>query len=200
MKNNDLFKTVFDLPVNERPKKIAELVHAVQQDKSGAAYIEHPAHVTQNAKMLAIRLGLTQTETEAAIAIAWLHDVIEDSGDQPCGPVSQQDLSNLGISTEILTAVNLLTRVRGERDKSAYYIRLLDNPLARLVKIADIADNRNLERRSTLSASDAQYLEQKYSHALSILELSPVEETFYQKRMQSPCVLEDYQEAALSGL
>jgi len=200
MRTQEIIESIARLPVNDRPEMIARKAHEFQKDKSGAAYIQHPARVAQNAKMLALFLGLQKSEVELAQSIAWLHDVIEDSASEPFGQVTSEDLLNWGISVEIVGSVKLLTRVKGERDKSAYYIRLLDNPLARLVKIADIADNRNLERRSALSPSDARYLEQKYSHALSILELSPMEETFYQKRIQSPCVLEDYQEAALSGL
>jgi len=200
MRTQEIIESIARLPVNDRPEMIARKAHEFQKDKSGAAYIQHPARVAQNAKMLALFLGLQKSEVELAQSIAWLHDVIEDSASEPFGQVTAEDLLNWGISGEIVGSVKLLTRVKGERDKSAYYIRLLDNPLARLVKIADIADNRNLERRSALSPSDARYLEQKYAHALSILELSPMEETFYQKRIQSPCVLEDYQEAALSGL
>ena len=200
MRTQESIESIARLPVNDRPEMIARKAHEFQKDKSGAAYIQHPARVAQNAKMLASFLGLQKSEVELAQSIAWLHDVIEDSASEPFGQVTAEDLLNWGISEEIVGSVKLLTRVKGERDKSAYYIRLLDNPLARLVKIADIADNRNLERRAALSPSDARYLEQKYSHALSILELSPMEETFYQKRIQSPCVLEDYQEAALSGL
>jgi (p)ppGpp synthase/HD superfamily hydrolase len=191
---------LLELPLNERPQCLAELVHEVQTDKSGAQYIDHPRRVAQNARLLATLLNLETAFTHAALAVAWLHDVIEDSGDQPFGDVTASNLEELGFSAETIAAVVLLTRVHGERDEDAYYHRINENQLARLVKIADVADNRNFERRAELSASDTAYFERKYGNALELLDLNDVESAFYQKRIQLPTLLDGLGEAELLGL
>lgn len=191
---------LLELPLSERPQALAELVHEFQKDKSGAKYIVHPRRVAENSRLLARLLNLDRSYSDSAVAIAWLHDVIEDSEDQPFGAVTATNLEELGISVEIIAAVLLLTRVPGERDKDAYYHRINENNLARLVKIADIADNRNLERRAELGASDAAYFERKYGHALDLMNLNQIEQAFYQKRIQLPTLLDEPSEAELLGL
>jgi len=195
-----VFAEIKNLPLDERPQRLAEVVHEFQKDKSGAEYIDHPKRVAQNAKILATRLTLESKYIESALAVAWLHDVIEDSADEPLGAVTEKDLIDMGFSSETIGAVVLLTRIKGEKDKSAYYRRLNNNPLARLVKIADVADNRNFERRADLSPSDASYFERKYAHALELLQLNETELEFYENRIHLPIVLDQQAEEELAGL
>ncbi len=195
-----MFAEIKNLSLDERPQRLAEVVHEFQKDKSGAEYIDHPKRVAQNAKILATRLTLESKLIESALAVAWLHDVIEDSADEPLGAVTEKDLIDMGFSSETIGAVVLLTRIKGEKDKSAYYRRLNNNHLARLVKIADVADNRNFERRADLSPSDASYFERKYAHALELLQLNETELEFYEKRIHLPIVLNQQAEEELAGL
>ena len=53
---------------------LAARAHAGQLDKAGAPYIEHPGRVAVHVT----RHALPEDE-EAAQAVAWLHDVVEDT-------------------------------------------------------------------------------------------------------------------------
>jgi hypothetical protein len=57
-------------------------------------------------------------------------------------------------------------------DKDDYYRAINGNPLARLVKWADIADNLNVYRVEELDIEDAERLADKYRKALVALPLT----------------------------
>jgi (p)ppGpp synthase/HD superfamily hydrolase len=65
---------------------------------------------------------------------AVLHDVIEDTS------VTAEDLREQGIPDRVIEAVVALTH-REEDSYEAYVEALAPNPLARQVKLADLADN-----------------------------------------------------------
>jgi (p)ppGpp synthase/HD superfamily hydrolase len=69
-----------------------------------------------------------------ARATAVLHDVIEDT------PTTAADLRAAGIPDRIVEAVVALTHREGDTYE-AYIEALAPNPLARQVKLADLADN-----------------------------------------------------------
>lgn len=69
-----------------------------------------------------------------AVAVAWLHDVIEDTDE------TAETLTEKGMPFHIVKAVVDLTKVKGE-SYADYLIRVAANPLARKVKIADMLDN-----------------------------------------------------------
>lgn len=129
---------------------IAERAHAGQVDKAGRPYIEHPAHVA------------AQVEGDDAKAVAWLHDVVEDT------PVTLDDLQSAGIHENVVEAVALMTH-----DKSVPYFdyvrSLAANPLARQVKLADLTHNSDLSRLPTVTDADRRRVE-KYRRAIEILE------------------------------
>lgn len=52
---------------SELAQSIAAAAHKGQVDKAGKPYIEHPAHVAAS------------VQGDAAKAVAWLHDVVEDT-------------------------------------------------------------------------------------------------------------------------
>lgn len=130
--------------------------HAGQVDKGGAPYILHPLRVMDAVR----RLG------ELAMAIAVLHDVVEDT------VVTFADLGALGFPLPLIVGVDLLTRPRagtpGRPTHRAYVQRIADsrNALAIAVKIADTHDN--LRRIGDLPASE-QGLARRYEEALRIL-------------------------------
>ena len=72
--------------------------------------------------------------------IATLHDVLEDSD------VTVEDLRSAGIGEFVIKRVQLLTNTKGDLTTEAYLTRINNDPLARLVKLADIDDNSNEER------------------------------------------------------
>lgn len=53
--------------LTERALRLAYRAHAGQEDKAGVPYIFHPYHLAE------------QMTTEAAVCVALLHDVVEDS-------------------------------------------------------------------------------------------------------------------------
>lgn len=134
----------------EIAKAMAEKAHAGQRDKAGKPYIEHPAYVA------------AQVQGEEAKAIAWLHDVVEDTS------ITFEDLLSAGISAQVVDALRLLTH-----DKSVPYLdyirALKRNPLARMVKLADLRHNSDLSRLSKVTSADEERLA-KYQKAIQTLE------------------------------
>jgi (p)ppGpp synthase/HD superfamily hydrolase len=80
---------------------------------------------------LRVMLGV---KSRAAQVVAVLHDVVEDS------EVTLRDLEERGFDAVILDAVDHVTRREGE-DYGDYVGRVGLNPLAREVKLSDLADN-----------------------------------------------------------
>jgi (p)ppGpp synthase/HD superfamily hydrolase len=66
--------------------------------------------------------------------VAWLHDVIEDT------PTTAKDLLEMGFDSNIVKAVELLTKTEGY-DYIEYMRAIKLNKLAKAVKIADMRSN-----------------------------------------------------------
>ena len=129
---------------------LARTAHAGQVDKLGVAYIDHPLAVMQRV-----------SGTDAKI-VAVLHDVVEDTD------VTLDDLRSLGFSTEIVEAVDAVTKVKGESlDESM--ARVKANPLALIVKKADISHNADPERQYGLSDESRVRLTEKYETSALLL-------------------------------
>jgi (p)ppGpp synthase/HD superfamily hydrolase len=111
----------------ERAIEIAARAHAGQVDKAGQPYILHP---------LRLMLAVT-TPHERMTAV--LHDVVEDT------PITLDDLKSEGFPTEVLEAVHALTKTKGE-SRIAAARRAANNPIARVVKLADVTDNMDISR------------------------------------------------------
>lgn len=125
----------------ERAIEIAARAHAGQVDKAGAAYIFHPLRL-----MLAVQLPY---ERMAAV----LHDVVEDT------TVTLADLVNEGFPSEVIDAIDSLTKREGEGRLDAAE-RAAGNPIARVVKLADVTDNMDLTRIAEPTEKDYQRLEE----------------------------------------
>jgi hypothetical protein len=90
-----------------------------------------------------VRRVAAATPPEAR-AVAWLHEVLET------GTVSEQELLTDGLSSDELRALRLLTRPGRSHSDTAYlaHLELIaraaghSGELARLVKLADLADRR----------------------------------------------------------
>jgi (p)ppGpp synthase/HD superfamily hydrolase len=111
----------------ERAIEIAALAHAGQVDKAGEPYILHP-----------LRVMLRVSGTHERMA-AVLHDVVEDTS------VTLEQLSREGFPTAVLVAVEALTKTSGESRLQAA-ARAAANPIARIVKLADNAENMDISR------------------------------------------------------
>lgn len=111
----------------ERAIEIAAKNHAGQRDKGGHPYVLHP-----------LRLMLAMQSPHERMAVV-LHDVVEDT------LVTLKDLEAEGFPPEVLAAVEALTKREGE-ERLAAASRAARNPIARAVKLADVADNMDLRR------------------------------------------------------
>lgn len=135
--------------------RVATSAHRGQTDKAGRPYIGHPARVA----LAVSRAG----GCEEAVAAAWLHDVLED-----CPSVTPATLLLEGFSPELVGVVWRLTRKPFETPETYYRLIRMD-PLALLVKTADIADNTDPERLFYLDPATQARLHAKYAKAREAL-------------------------------
>ncbi|MDC7233901.1 MAG: hypothetical protein PQJ58_11780 [Spirochaetales bacterium] len=136
----------------EKAIAIAVKAHQGQTDKAGQAYILHPLQVMHN---------VISDEQKAG---AVLHDVVEDTDLTP------DDLRAQGMPKKVISIVESLTNREGE-DYDQFIDRVLHNPDAVQVKIADIEDNMDLTRLESLRDKDLQRI-RKYHGALKRLKKS----------------------------
>ena len=107
---------------------LAYSAHDGQKDKAGRPYFVHPFTVAMS------------METETEICVALLHDVIEDT---------RTDIEEIEaeFTPEIAEAVDVLTHKDGTSYEE-YIRRVKENPIARKVKLADLAHNLDITRFS----------------------------------------------------
>ena len=130
--------------------ELAELHHSGQVDKAGRPYIGHISRVVD---------AVDTPEEKLAAA---LHDLLEDT------PVTAADLLTAGCSPEIVRVVEALTR--GDDESYEDFVRrAAQDPIARTVKRADVADNADEARLAFLQAGQAARLRSKYARATRIL-------------------------------
>lgn len=131
---------------------LAYNAHEGQLDKAGLPYIFHPLHLAE------------QMSDEISTCVALLHDVVEDAN------VSLEDLKK-DFPAEVVDAVELLTHTKG-MDYFGYLEKIKVNPIAKRVKLADIAHNSD-ETRYAGSPVDTKGIERrraKYARAKKLLE------------------------------
>jgi hypothetical protein len=109
----------------KKAKTLAQIAHLGQYRRNGEPYIYHPERVAQEISM---------RYDEELVAIAWLHDVVEDSG------FTLHEIGLMGFSPRIVRAIEAITRKEGE-GRIRYLMRVVSCPDARKVKIADLKDN-----------------------------------------------------------
>ena len=132
--------------------KCAWEAHLGQLDKSGLPYIFHPYHLAE------------QMDDEVSCAAALLHDVVEDTD------VTLEQLRQR-FPAEVTDAVALLTHDK-TTDYLDYVRALRANPVAKKVKLADLAHNSDQSRLGWASVSPEQLrrLREKYARAKELLE------------------------------
>ena len=133
----------------ERAIAIAATAHAGQVDKGGAPYILHP-----------LKVMLRMTTLEERI-VAVLHDVVEGC------EISLDDLRKEGFSEVVLSAIESVTKVPGESYED-FVERAAQNPIGRVVKLADLEENSDLSRIASPSWEDLERIE-KYRRAIGRL-------------------------------
>lgn len=198
--------SILELHGVEKARQIAETVHFGQEDKAGAAYINHPRRVAQNTEFfLAYSKSVyTPEEKEIVLQAAWLHDVVEDAADSRLPLLSLEILSDWGVEEDVLRIVNLLTKKEpGHPDPGQcdYYAAIASNKLARLVKIADLTDNSNLERVEAVFKLRGFDKTHYYGKAVETLALDDVESKVFDSRVQLPIeVTNSFWEGSLEEL
>ena len=138
----------------ERARHVATTAHAGQVDKAGRPYIEHPADV-------AFRV---RHQASVVQVVAWLHDVVEDT-------TVTLDEIEAQFGPEVRAAVDALTHRKGESNAD-YYVRALANPIALIVKGADLDDNTDPMRTRQLPKDLRDRLEVKYANARAVLGIA----------------------------
>ena len=123
--------------------------HHGQTDKAGVPYVFHPFHLAEQ-----------MTDEDSAVA-ALLHDVAEDT------EYTLEDLATMGFSARVMEALRLLTH-----DPSVPYLEyvasLKENPIARAVKLADLAHNSDPTRLPPELRNPER--EDRYRRAMAILK------------------------------
>lgn len=135
--------------IEDRALRYAIEMHAGQTDKAGESYITH-----------AMRVADSVGGNPTIRAIAYLHDVVEDT-DATIDDVCER------FGYDVSEIVDKLTR-RKDESYEDYIKRLSSSHRARVVKIADLVDNMNLTRLPALSLKDAER-QRKYACALCLL-------------------------------
>jgi (p)ppGpp synthase/HD superfamily hydrolase len=95
---------------------------------------------------------------------AVLHDIVEDT------EITLEDLAEFGLTQHQLDTVDRVTKREGESYEKRV-LRVLPNPTARKIKIADIKDNLELSRlknRDNLEQKDFERIKH-YIEALNTL-------------------------------
>lgn len=133
----------------KRALKLCFEAHKDQLDKSGLPYVFHPFHLAE------------QMKDEATTIVALLHDVVEDT------EYSFDDLEKMGFGEEVLGALKLLTH-DDDTPYMDYVSNLKHNPIARAVKLADLAHNSDPTRLDVID-DKAIKRAQKYQAAIALL-------------------------------
>lgn len=132
-------------------RALAAQAHEGQRDKASRDYFD--AHLVPIASAAAV-FG------DDAQAAAWLHDALEDTD------LSAQDLTDAGMPTEVVRAIESVTR-RGDETYSDLIARACIDPIGRLVKLVDNA--WNITSNPILAATDptraASLLSRRYEPA-----------------------------------
>jgi len=133
----------------ELAESIARKAHSGQFRRGGVTpYIIHPERVVA-------RLRAQGPIDDRILAVAWLHDVLEDT------EVTVSELKNAGIPLPVLDSIAAITRWDGQPYED-YLFSINQDPYARVVKIADILDN----------LSDAPTEKQIIKYAKALLHLT----------------------------
>ena len=167
--------------------EVATKAHEGQVDKLGEDYKNHPLRVhrnlTTNPKFKNLD-ALTREDCEVA---ALLHDVIEDT------PITAAELLEMGFSDRSIKLVQLLTKDKS-KPKDEYFAPISEEPLARMIKLADIADNRNRKRVAGLEPEMAERLKKKYIYAMDAIGVDLEDMHWMEFAIDYDLALEDYED------
>jgi hypothetical protein len=118
----------------ERAIALAVEAHEGHRDFEGRPYLLHALRV------------MARVDTDLERVVAVLHDTVENGGDR----ISFERLRAEGFPEDVVAAVECLTDRDGESYED-FLARIAPNPLARRVKVADLADQLDLFHHTDIS-------------------------------------------------
>ena len=138
-------------PLTKKALRLCFDAHKEQTDKTGLPYVFHPFHLAE------------QMTDEISTVCALLHDVVEDTD------YTLEDLAAMGFPARVTEVLRLLTH-----DPSVPYfdyVRAISaDPVAKQVKLADLAHNGDLSRMDESEIDEwALKRTEKYKEATAIL-------------------------------
>ncbi len=136
-------------PLTKKALRLSFEAHKDQTDQGGMPYVFHPFHLAE------------QMPDEMTTVTALLHDTVEDSW------VTPEYLRAEGYPEEVIEAIGLLTHPEGV-PYIDYVRKLRSNPIARTVKLADLAHNSDLTRLDYVD-ENARRRARKYQKARELL-------------------------------
>lgn len=138
-------------PITKLAMRICFDAHKDQVDKSGLPYVFHPWHLAE------------QMDTEHAVCVALLHDVMEDTQTTP------EELVAAGIPERYVATCKKLTHKSGVPYMD-YVAALANDPVARTVKLADLRHNSDLSRLNHAPTERDLSRRDRYERAIELLE------------------------------
>lgn len=131
--------------------KLAYAAHHGQLDYNGIPYIFHPIHLAE------------QMPDELTTCVALLHDIVEDTD------LTLEELKSV-FPEAVTDAVGLMTH-QPEVPYLEYVLAIKENPIARVVKIADLTHNSDATRLAGITVDREKHRSRlaKYQQALEIL-------------------------------
>ena len=138
----------------EQAIALAAKQHEGEVDKANSPYILHPLRVMLNVPTIEHKI------------VAVLHDILEDT------ETTIEDLYQFGFQEHLIDAIVALTKKQGETRLEAAQ-RARQNPIARVVKLADINDNMDLSRIQSPTVKDFERLKE-YQQVRDLLLLQNV--------------------------
>lgn len=138
----------------EMAKGIAYAAHyGVERVITHEGYINHPRRVAE----AVVQYG------EDHVIVAWLHDVVEDT------EITLDYLLEIGFSKVVVDAVDSVTKRHGETYMDMVR-RAKANPIGRIVKLADNADNSSdLHRMELIDKERYDFQVARYTKARILL-------------------------------
>ena len=116
------------MPTLQRAIELAVAAHAGQEDLPGEPYVTHEIRVM---------LSLADSGEHELRIVGVLHDAVER------GSLTFRQLRAEGFAKDVIRGVELMTH-DDDTPYADYVVALKKHPLARRVKLADLADNADL--------------------------------------------------------
>lgn len=136
--------------LTNKAMQLAYKAHHGQVDKGGIPYIFHPYHLAE------------QMPDEYTTCVALLHDVVEDT---------DITLEEIYANFPKAVADAVATMTHGKDEPYLDYVqRVRENPIARIVKLADLRHNSDQTRMPNADEATLAYFQEKYRKAFEILE------------------------------